>query len=145
MLFFTENLFLVSNPVKATKKPRLINIQNSSIICCDCNQPSSNSTFWCTSNWSIMVRYSKPGGQFVLAWGACIQFSAPGIWKKRKFNFHVFELNGCATHSFIIIKTAKISHKISVSYLHVAKTIKSIEYVEKGTCCWRYIIWHNYK
>ena len=31
--------------------------------CSECNILSSSSTCWCTSSWSIWVRYSSPGGQ----------------------------------------------------------------------------------
>ncbi len=56
-------------PLKGTKEIILMRFQ----LCWKMNQPSSNSTCWCTSSWSIWVRYSKPGGQFDVGWGAGIQ------------------------------------------------------------------------
>lgn len=40
--------------------------------------PSSPSTFCLTRSWSTEARYSRPGGQFAGACGACIHPPGPG-------------------------------------------------------------------
>lgn len=63
-LFFIVNLLFVSNPVNASR----------------------SSTFCLTNSWSIVVRYSKPGGQFGIPRGIFIQPSAKrnSIQKEKK-------------------------------------------------------------